>query len=86
MAEVSSERVPGEGQMFLIRVEGEDRVWHTRNFGFKEREKKPVMIPYWFEAGKCWHLYDGRERTDTPPLASFATMRELKAYVGGLAG
>lgn len=84
MAEVRATRVKTAGQFFELRVPGDGRVWHTRQFAFKERRNQTVLIPYWYEPGKTWHVWAGREKTETPPLASFATMAEAKAYVGGL--
>ncbi|MFE2934919.1 hypothetical protein [Streptomyces sp. NPDC059278] len=80
----SAERV-GRGQFFLLRVEGDERVWHTRQFAFKQRKGEPLMIPYWFEEGKAWHVWVGAEETEVPPLASFGSMSEAKEYVEGLA-
>ncbi|MEV6401076.1 hypothetical protein AB0M39_40940 [Streptomyces sp. NPDC051907] len=87
MAEVRAERpdeAEGGEQFFLLRAEGDDRVWHTRQFTFRTRERKPVLVPYWFEAGKTWHVWAGAERKESPPITSFATMAQVKEYIGGL--
>lgn len=81
---VSARRV-GTEQFFVLRVEGDERVWHTRQFAFKPRRNQPVSVPYWYEEGKTWHLWAGAEKKESPPLDSFATMGEVRARVAELA-
>lgn len=87
--EVRARRLEGGGQRFELTMDGDERRWVVRQWGFKPRAG--TFAPWWYSEGKTWHLFnDGFPAEDpeewSPPVASFGSMPEVKLFVLSLAG
>jgi len=67
---------------YVLEAEGHLGTWFTRQFAYKGGDGR--WVPYWYEEGKTWHVWEGDRDQETPPLASFERMGEVKEYVASL--
>jgi len=84
----------GRSQRFALTATDADGVvderrWAVVQWASKPRQSKGEFAPWWYEAGRTWHLYDGDAPQEEggelpPPKSSFASMEEVKAYIRAL--
>lgn len=84
---VVTERAASDSNVFRMRVreDPQERVWRVQQFAFKPRKRQPVVVPYWFEEGKTWHVWAG-ESGEGPPLASFERIGGVREFVARRVG